>query len=49
MLELYYLETLQKAKPNIFCYQKQYRHALRKVGESLKEHNSPPPHFTLNT
>jgi hypothetical protein len=38
-------ETLKKAKSKIFCYQKQYRHSLRKVGDSLKEHNSHPPFY----
>ena len=41
-----YLGTLQKTWLKIFCYQKQYRHSLRTVGDSLKEHNSSSPHFT---
>ena len=48
MLELYYFETQKKAKPKIFCYQKQYRHSLRKVGDSLKEHSSHPPFYLSN-
>jgi hypothetical protein len=41
ILELCYLETLKKTRLKIFCYQMQYRHSLRTVGDSLKEHNSP--------
>ena len=32
-----------KCRREIFCYHKQYRHSLRTVGDSLKEHNSPHP------
>jgi len=35
----------KKTKPKIYSYRKQYRHSLRTVGDSLKEHNSPL-HFT---
>ena len=53
-LELYYLETLKGTRLEIFCYQKQYRHLLRTVGNSLKEHTPPPKkttqqHFTFRS
>jgi hypothetical protein len=41
ILELCYLETLKKTRLKLFCYQVQYRHSLRTVGDSLKEHNFP--------
>jgi hypothetical protein len=41
ILELCYLETLKKTRLKLFYYQVQYRHSLRIVGDSLKEHNSP--------
>jgi hypothetical protein len=33
--------TLKKTRLKIVCYQMQYRHSIRTVGDSLKEHNSP--------
>ena len=45
ILELYYLETLKRTRLEIFCYQKQYRHSLRTVGDSQKEHTHSHPHL----
>ena len=44
-IRTYYLETLKKTLLKIFCYQKQYRHSIRTVGDSLKEHISPTPFY----
>ena len=34
-----------KTKLRIFCYRKLYRHSLRTVGDSLKEHNCHTPFY----
>jgi hypothetical protein len=47
ILEHYYLEILKKTRHKIFCDQKQYRHSIRTVGDSQKEHNTHTPLISL--
>ena len=47
ILEHCYLDTLKKTWLKIFCYQKQYRHSIRTVGDSQKEHNTHTPLISL--